>query len=984
VSTTGPSWPHPGRSPGGFRRAPADEVIPVPGAGPLRSLHELHPPPAEARPWLPGRTVRAPVVTARRLRSVGGTRRVVRATCAIMVAVLATPALPSVAGGATAPGGVPVAPVVTAGGATGLPTPPMSTASCPWLASAMAAGQSPAALAELVVGRMTLHEKLGELVLSTSGSYENVNAGVPRLCIPSLTLQDGPWGLAFGDTGVSLLPSALAVGATFDTTLAEQYGQVLGTEARGQGIDVSQGPNLNIDRVPQSGRADESYGEDPLLTTQLGLADIRGLQAEGVMADAKHLLAYQQETNRGIVDARVPTRALQELYLPPFRAAVTQGHVATLMCAYPRLDGVFQCQDPALGLVLDQWGFAGFVRSDLGAVHSPATALASGVQLLKPSSIDELGDLLFSGALTQTTVDADLERVLTQMFAFGLVGRPATGAPGTPVATPGHVAFALTAAERSAVLLQNSGGLLPLDPSTLQSVAVIGADASTRPMVQGFGSSHVTPPFVSTPLDALQARLGPSTTVRYAEGGSTTRHLPTIPTRYLTPTSGRGHGLTLTVGPLAGQGQSITTVDPVPAAAVEPAPRLHSRGDHDVRSNPPSQQPTKVPADSADGGRLPDLDPTTSAATSIELPTGWTGTRAAWSGSLTPPRSGRYVFSLAGTGSAVLTLDGRTAVSDLLPHATGTWSGSVVLRAGHHYRLSFRWTPIPDATSLDVPSIVDLGMAYVGDAIDQAVAAARSSQVAVVFASDFAAETFDRPTLALPGDQDALIRAVAAANPRTIVVLNTSGPVLMPWLHDVRSVLEAWYPGEQDGAAAAALLTGDVSPTGHLPVTFPTSDRATAVSTSSQWPGRSLTSTYSEGLAVGYRWNHLTGTRPLFPFGFGLTYTTFGFRRATVVRTPGGYAVDVTVVNTGHRTGTDVVQAYLTFPKAAGEPPAELAAFAPVTVGPGEVASVVLNVPATAFQSFQASRWTTTPGSYRIGVGDSSSSLPLQLTVPSP
>jgi len=225
---------------------------------------------------------------------------------------------------------------------------------------------------------------------------------------------------------------------------------------------------------------------------------------------------------------------------------------------------------------------------------------------------------------------------------------------------------------------------------------------------------------------------------------------------------------------------------------------------------------------------------------------------------------------------------------------------------------------------------------------------------------------------------------VAAANPRTIVVLNTSGPVLMPWLHDVGAVLEAWYPGEQDGAAAAALLTGDAAPTGHLPVTFPTSARATAVSTRSQWPGTGLTSTYSEGLAVGYRYDHLTGTTPLFPFGFGLTYTTFAFRRAAVTRSPDGYAVAVSVANTGSRAGTDVAQAYLTFPKAAGEPPAQLAAFAPVDVAPGQTATVTLDVPASAFQSFRNSGWATTGGTYRIGVGDSSASLPLQITVTAP
>ncbi len=236
-----------------------------------------------------------------------------------------------------------------------------------------------------------------------------------------------------------------------------------------------------------------------------------------------------------------------------------------------------------------------------------------------------------------------------------------------------------------------------------------------------------------------------------------------------------------------------------------------------------------------------------------------------WTGTLTLPRSGRYVFSLAGTGAAALTLDGRPAVSDHVTHDTGTWSGSVVLAAHHHYRLSLQWTPVADATSLDIPSILDLGMAYVGDAIAQAVAAAKASKVAVVFAADYSAETFDRPNLSLPGDQDALIAAVAAANPRTVVVLNTGGPVVMPWLSKVGAVVEAWYPGEQDGAAIAAVLAGDVSPSGHLPVTFPTSMAKSAVPARSQWPGIGLTSTYSEGLQVGYRFNHATGTTPAVP-----------------------------------------------------------------------------------------------------------------------
>ncbi len=421
----------------------------------------------------------------------------------------------------------------------------------------------------------------------------------------------------------------------------------------------------------------------------------------------------------------------------------------------------------------------------------------------------------------------------------------------------------------------------------------------------------------------------------------------------------------------------------MPAAAIEHAP-VPPGHEHDVHSNPEGERAHRVPTDDADGGRLPDLDPTASGATSVELPAGWHGSQATWSGSLTVPRSGRYSFSVAGTGASSLDLNGRTVVSDPLPHAAGTWSGSVVLVAHRRYKLVYDWTPIADATSLDVPSITDLGMSYVGGDLARAVAAARSSQVAVVFASDYASETFDRPSLSLPGDQDALIEAVAAANPRTVVVLNTSGPVLMPWLHRVGAVLEAWYPGEQDGAAAAALLTGDAAPTGHLPVTFPTSATATAVSSTSQWPGNGLTSTYSEGLAVGYRWDHLTGTRPLFPFGYGLTYTTFALRHLSVTRSGDGYELLVRVADTGHRAGTDVVQAYLTFPRSAGEPPGELAAFAPVTVAPGHATTATLVVPASAFRSYQSTGWTASSGTYRIAVGDSSSHLPLSSSVTAP
>ena len=846
--------------------------------------------------------------------------------------------------------------------------------------------ETSSALARTVVSRMTMAEKLGETVLVNSGVYENVNAGVPRLCIPALVLQDGPQGLAFGAVHVTQLPAPLGIAATFNTAIARAYGQVQGSEATGQGVDFVQGPTLNIDRVPQNGRSYEGFGEDPTLVSAMGVADIQGIESTGAMAMAKHFAVYSQETDRGQLNDVATQRALQEIYLPPFKAAVTQAHVSAVMCAYPQLNGTFQCQDAGLLHLLSQWGFSGFVRSDLGSVHDPVAALTAGTDLIKPASAGVLSALVRDHLLPVPAVDGAVTKVLTQLFAHGLVGRQDTGSPGAVVDTPSHAELALIAAERSAVLLKNKGAVLPLATGRTRSVAIIGADASTLPVTSGFGSSRVVAPFTSTPLAAIRRRVGSHASVSYSDGGSTTGPLSAIPSSVLTPSSGSGHGLTLTLT------QTDPDTGPMWIQSVQPSIDSSIRAHPSISRLLPNAAPS-APVDRLRNPLSPGNGSPLGAAASptrsdIVLPAGWADVIATWTGTLTPPRTGLYTLSLQGSGGATLTLDGLPAVSDPLSHARGRWSQAVSLVGGHAYQVHLDWEPFdkltPTGESSITPSTLTLGWQYASDQITSAVAAARKANVAVVFAGDFNSEAFDRPSLSLPGDENALIAAVAAANPRTVVVLNTGGPVLMPWLGQVAGVIEGWYPGEQAGAAIAAVLYGDVNPSGRLPVTFPNSDAQAAANAPAQWPGINLTATYSEGLAVGYRYDHANGTQPLFPFGFGLSYTRFALSRLAVTRTAQGFALSVHVSNTGPRTGIDVPQAYLTYPSAAGEPPAQLKAFLPVTVDPGHTRTVTLFVPASAFRAYVAGTWTTVPGLYTLAVGQASSDLRLSAPVAAP
>ncbi|NNN09063.1 MAG: hypothetical protein HKL85_07720 [Acidimicrobiaceae bacterium] len=772
---------------------------------------------------------------------------------------------------------------------------------------------------------MTLAQKANFAVLATYPPLENRNRGVPSLCIPPLTLSDGPNGLANGLTGVTQLPAAIGIAASFDRSLARSVGEVLGSEAMAKGIDVVQGPELNLARVPESGRIFEAYGEDPFLTSVMGVASVEGIQSTGAMADAKHFTAYTQETARLRLNQVVSSRALAELYDAPFRAAVQQAHVASLMCSYGSLNGVNTCSDPYLYKTLKSWGFTGFVRSDLEAVRNVAHAFRAGIALVKPASASAIVRMVATGAIPLRDLNRAVRTVLTTMFAGGLIGRPHQGSLAAIVTTPAHANVALRAAESSIVLLKNVHSILPLATNDT-SIALIGTDAGQLPQVTGGGSSYVHAPFVITPLWALRNSLGQRVRVTYQPGGLAT----------------------LDIDALA----SVDGLQGRPLKLLAPTRSTSSPGKADISVE-----------------LSPNVTSAIATATKPGVGDGWTR----WGFKVRARATGDFEISMEQAGDMWMYFNGRALASSSGLHAPSDLTTMVSMVRGQTYRFGARWFqerghPAPR-----------FGIYYVTPQIKRAVAAARKSKVAIVFAGTFNSEGVDSPNLQLGGDANVLIAAVAAANPRTIVVLNTGGAVLMPWLSKVAAVVEGWYPGEQDGRAIAAVLTGAVDPSGRLPITFPSSVTSQPVAYPRQFPGMSSTVDFGSIRDLGYRWYQSHGVRPLFPFGFGLDYTTFTLSKPSLTSGAKGATVEVLVRNTGKRTGADVVQAYVKYPSVTGEPPEQLRAFARVLLAPGASKVVTLRIPASGFQIFRNNVFVTVPGTYSIDVGASSANLTIHL-----
>ena len=796
-----------------------------------------------------------------------------------------------------------------------------SAQQCPWIQESLNHLKTPDVLAGEVVAKMTNPELVNFVVVSQTGPVENINVAVPRLCIPALTLTDGPNGVAGNLTGVTQFPSEISVASTFSPTVAQSVGLAMGQEAITKGYDVLQGPDLNLVRSPLSGRAFETYGEDPYLASAMGVATIQGIQKNGVMAQAKHLGAYTQENARARLNQVVSARAMTEIYNAPFQAAVTDAHVASVMCAMGEVNGRNTCSAPSLYSTLASWGFPGFVRSDYAAVDVPAPAFNAGMYLIKPATAAQISILLSQGQLHASALRSAVKSVLTEMFAYGLISAHSRTLNLSAVATsPAHQNVALAAARQSIVLLQNTNGVLPLSPS-LSSLAVIGVDAYDSVTTRGGGSSGVHASHLTTPLAALRAQL-PHTAITYSPGG-----LPGL------------------------------EFDPLSASDIT------------AGKAPPSELPIVSTGEAGTGdiaiSTAKAVTAKTLTATAPGTGQGW----SSWDVTFSAKQTGTFVIGLEDVGDTWVYLNGTTILADRGIHGPYPQSTSVQLVAGKSYTVQARWF----AVSAKVTP--RFGIDFVQPEINAAVAAAKKAHVAVVFASNLLTEGADMPSLTLQGDLNVLISAVAAVNPRTVVVLNTGGPVLTPWRSKVAGVVEAWYPGEKGAQAISQVLSGVVDASGRLPVTMPASNTATPASAVTQFPGQLGVVDFSGLNAIGYRWYQSHQAVPAFPFGFGLSYTTFSWRQVSVARAASGASVSLDVTNTGARAGTDVVQVYVAFPQAAGEPPEQLRGFERVDLAAGATKHVVITLPSSAFTYDNGHAMVFAAGAYGVSLGTSSAHL---------
>lgn len=804
------------------------------------------------------------------------------------------------------------------------------------------------------LSQMTLNEKL--LLLAGQDNWRT--HPIDRLGIPAIKVTDGPNGARgekfFGGPPSACLPVGVALAATWNPDLIEEIGGLLAEETKAKSAHVLLGPTVNIHRSPLAGRNFECYSEDPYLTGRIAIAYIKGLQEKGVGASIKHFAGNDSEFERLTISSEIRLRALHEIYLPPFKAAVKEANPWTIMAAYNKLNGTFATEHQYLlkDLLRDEWGFDGVIVSDWGAVHSTVPPVQATLDLEMPGpavhlTVEALQAALQAGEITEVMIDNTVRRLLDLIEKTGVFENPAELPEGT-LNKPEHRNLLRRTAVEGMVLLKNQDALLPLNPEKINSIAVIGPNAQTA-QAQGGGSAGVTPYYTVSPLEGLTNFCGDSVEIRFEPGVIANKNLAVLDSARV----------------------QATATDSTLGLTAQYFPNSDFRGEPAL---------TEV---------VDDLYMKWIGQTPGNIETSEYSVRL--SGQFVAPEDGLYAFGLISVGPSRLFFNNELLLDNWTDQVSGELffsfasaevTGQIELTGGRVYPLTVEYAK----TNAQPLGGLRIGcrLPQPANLMEQAVTLAAESDVALIFAGlngDWESEGYDRVDMDLPGEQAELIQKVATVNKHTVVILNNGAPVNMTqWLAQVPAVLEAWYPGQECGNAIAEVLFGAASPDGRLPTTFPKrlEDNPAYIN----YPGENGQVHYGEDIFVGYRYYEKKKIAPLFSFGHGLSYTTFKYSDLTLsaaeISVDNSLRVSVDVTNTGTRPGQEVVQLYIRDVESRlVRPEKELKAFKKLTLEPGQTVTATFTVDkeSLAYYDPAQSGWVTEPGTFIILAGSSSQNI---------
>jgi len=806
---------------------------------------------------------------------------------------------------------------------------------------------------DALVKELTLEEKVS--ILSGSDAWHTTP--VERLSIPRVKMTDGPNG-ARGD-GVSKVSSACypngsAIASTWDTELVESLGQSLGREAKSKDADVLLGPTINIHRHPLGGRHFECYSEDPYLTGAVTVAYVQGVQSENVAACVKHFVGNDTEYQRHTVSSNIKPRTLREIYLLPFEMGVKQGGALSVMSAYNQLNNIYcsSHEELLISILKEEWNFPGYVVSDWGAALQTIENANGGLDCEMPGPAKTWGENLVKAVkdnkVEGALIDDKVKRILRIAEFTGRLDNPEEKPEESNDLEEDRILIKKAASE-AMVLLKNDN-VLPFNKSELKSLAVIGPNAEKGQFIGG-GSATVKPHYVIHPLEGLTENLKESIEVKYAKGCHTHKFLPAIDKNLIKCPETEESGFLVEF--YKGEDFAGEVLD----SSVMRGGRFWAL--------------TGFGMDVASKMERPSLSVRFKAI-------------------LSPKISGEHMFELVSIGPARLKVDGEEIVDNwssqepgdaFFSYGSAPRRSSINLEEGREYilEIEYKWQGRFPAVQIGMlpPDEEDL--------MERAVSLAKECDAVVMVVgtnSDWETEGNDRSSLGLPGDQDILINKVVEANPNSVVVINTGSPISMPWIKETKAILQSWFPGQEFGNALYDILFGETNPSGKLPTTFPMKlDDTPAYS---HYPGENLQMDYLEEIYVGYRWYEKEKIKPLFPFGFGLSYTNFEYSNLRIIppkKEDSAIAFSVTVSNTGDAQGKEVVQCYVGVQNSSVERALkELKKFSKVDLNSGESKELIFELSERdlSYWNEDEKSWSVEPAEYKIYVGGCSDDTPLE------